>query len=226
MEQIKKEKRIIPFGSFESLSKVCEKFNCTIKEEPFVKTKEFEINDFFKKNLLEDFSDPKCFKNEYVICERIISPIISLLAKANNLPLWSHTHFDADINDDEKLSGEPDYLFALPTFEGSEYFTAPVICLGEAKKDNFTKGWGQVGAEMIAAQEKNENKEIPVYGLVSTGRFWEFVKLQGNLFTKDTNSIAAPKHLDEVCNSLSWLFCEARKNADKLAEIAKQKKER
>lgn len=98
---------------------------------------------------MEDFLDDKKFSNEFVICERIISPILSIISKANNLPLWSHVKFE--VNKDLGLTGEFDYMLA-PARRG--IFTTPVVCLGEAKRDNFVKGWAQVGAEMIAAQKQ------------------------------------------------------------------------
>ena len=73
------------------------------------------------------------------------------------------------------------------------------------------KGWGQVCAEMIAAQKLNGNENIPIYGLVSTGFVWQFAYLKGRKITVDTDLLTAPKHLNEVLNSLNWVFCEAKK---------------
>ncbi len=84
---------------------------------------------------------------------------------------------------------------------------------------------GQVGAEMVAAHKLNgeENKDIIIYGLVSSGKSWEFGKLENKLFSIDPNSQAAPADLQKVLNILNWMFCEARKNADTLAEFKKNK---
>jgi hypothetical protein len=58
--------------------------------------------------------------------------------------------------------------------------TAPIITLVEAKKEDLNGGLGQCIAEMIAAQyfnrqEENEIKEI--YGVVTSGTIWKFMKL-------------------------------------------------
>ncbi len=225
MNKTEIKQKIITFGSFENLSSVCEFFQCKINKKKFVKQNEFKIDEYFYNNMLEEFNDDKNFGNEYAICESIIRPILAKVSKKSNLPFWSHYKFEVSMCPEFKLAGEPDYIFAIPTVEGGTNFGETLVCLAEAKKDNFIKGWGQVGAEMIAAQKRNKNKEIIVYGLVSTGTSWQFGKLEENVFTIDPNTVAAPIDLNKVCNSLSWLFCEARKNADKLTEIAKQKKE-
>jgi len=98
-----------------------------------------------------------------------------------------------------------------------------VVCLGEAKKDDFVQGWAQVSAEMIAAQKLNDNEDIPIYGLVSTGELWKFGVLKNKIFTIDSNSISAPLFLNKVLNILNWMFCEARKNADTLEKLKKEK---
>lgn len=216
---MREEKIIITYSSFKSLTKVCERFGCIIKSENFVKEKEFICNNALKQNILEDFNDSKNFKNEYSICETVIRPILSLPSKANKLPLWSHSKLEVIIDENTQFSGEPDYLWGIPTVEGGDEFSNTVASLCEAKKDDFSRGWAQVGAEMVAAQIKNNNKEIPIFGLVTNGNLWQFGKLEGEVFIIDKRSFTAPGHLDEVFNVLNWFFCEARKNADILASF-------
>lgn len=58
---------------------------------------------------------------------------------------------------------------------------APVIIFVEAKKEDLIGGIGQCAAEMLAAQRFNEKKEnnIPcVYGIVTSGTDWLFLKLK------------------------------------------------
>ncbi len=210
MEETKIEKR--SYSSFANISEVCEMFNYDFDNKPFVDKKTFVPNEYFLKNLIEDFEDNKNFTNEYAICESIIRPILSAVAKENSLPLWSHVKLEYKINDTLELSGEPDYLFAFGQ-RGHMAYSNPVVCLGEAKNGVFTTAWGQVGAEMVAAQKRNKNEKIPIYGLVSAGRVWEFGKLEGNLFSIPTISYSAPSHLNEIMDILNWILCEARKNA-------------
>ncbi len=205
------------YTSFKDIDEVCDKFDCYVKQELFIKKKEFKINDFFEKKLKDNYGILGVFVNEISICERIISPILELVACENNLPLWSHCPLNVD--ESLNLNGSPDYILA-PTSKGGGRFTTPVVCLVEAKRDDFISGWAQVAAEMIASQKKNNNIDIPIFGLVSSGKVWEFGMLQKNQFLINKDNYLAPKELNDIFNILNWMFGEARKNADKLAEFA------
>ena len=61
--------------------------------------------------------------------------------------------------------------------------TAPIIILVEAKKEDLNAGLGQCIAEMVAAQRFNEqedNQISEIYGTVTSGTVWKFLKLQAN----------------------------------------------
>ncbi len=207
------DKKQKTYSSFESLTEICDTFDYYVKREFFLEEIEYEINPFFRNMLIEDFTDLKNYTSEFVICEALIRPIISEVSKHNKLPLWSHVKFDVD--KELGLTGEADYLWALPNKSGEKY-SHPVICLGEAKRDDFVKGWAQVGAEMIAAQKANKTDKVPIYGLVSTGGLWQFGKLVNNTFTLDPNAHSSPAELEKIFNTLNWFFSEARKSADLL----------
>ncbi|WP_353771990.1 hypothetical protein [Okeania sp. SIO2G5] len=69
----------------------------------------------------------------------------------------------------------------------------PVITLVEAKNENIKGGLPQCMAEMIAAQRFNQRENInrPIYGTVTTGMIWQFLRLEndsGN--TQKTQRIA------------------------------------
>ena len=60
------------------------------------------------------------------------------------------------------------------------FIQSPVITIVEAKNDNIQSGLGQCIAEMIAAQIFNERQGNPIkniYGVVTTGSVWQFLKL-------------------------------------------------
>jgi hypothetical protein len=53
----------------------------------------------------------------------------------------------------------------------------------EAKQGDLNSGWGQCIAEMVAAQKFNELSETTisaVYGVVTNGTLWQFLRLQGD----------------------------------------------
>ena len=180
------------FTDFKTTGSVCKKFNLKCKTENFVQEKAFILNEHSKSKLLKNFYRGGVFVSEYAICEMLISPLLVEIADENNLPIWSHCQFDVSEVD---LSGVPDYLFGLSE-EGGDEYKPPIICAGEAKKNDFRSSWGQVFAEMYAAQQLNKCEEIPIYGLVTTGDIWEFAILNGIHFT--INKTKGPKIINLI----------------------------
>lgn len=197
------------YTDFRNKSEVIEKFNLDFSTEDFIKEIPFNIEPIIKNRILKSFNKPGIFNSEYATCEAIIYPIISEVSEANNLPIWSHFRLSVP---ELKLSGEPDYLFALSK-KGNDEFKLPIVCVGEAKKDDFIAGWAQVSAEMVASHNLNGQKDIPIYGLVTTGKFWEFAVFKNNTFIAHTTSFSTPSNLDQVLNILNWIFIESYKNA-------------
>lgn len=63
-----------------------------------------------------------------------------------------------------------------------QYFIAiPVVTIVEAKNENIKSRLGQCVAEMVAAQlfnERNATEIKAIYGTVTTGQIWKFLKLE------------------------------------------------
>jgi hypothetical protein len=60
----------------------------------------------------------------------------------------------------------------------------------EAKNDRIESGLGQCMAEMIAAQifnQRKKNEIKTIYGVVTTGSLWKFMKLEGKTIEVDLN---------------------------------------
>ena len=65
---------------------------------------------------------------------------------------------------------------------------SPVIAVVEAKNENIAAGLGQCMAQMVAAQMFNQKKKNPVsqiFGVVTTGSSWKFMRLEGNIIEVD-----------------------------------------
>ncbi len=120
--------------------------------------------------------------SEAMLCETLIFPILKTAWKPfiHDLMLWSHQAIEFN----NKLSGIPDYLFAKKSSLGKVVMDKPFVAIVEAKKDDFSAGWGQCAAEMYTATQLNENPAIQVFGIVSNGKFWEFASLQNSVFFK------------------------------------------
>jgi len=132
------------FTDYKNLSMVLQKFHITYTAENFVKVNTVDIHPFF----LEDFSFSKSHMDtkvsEYAICESMVYPILKESYKryAERVVLWSHRL----VQYDEDLSGTPDYSVATLSPLGRIVFGSPVLLLVEAKRNDFTEGWGQCAA--------------------------------------------------------------------------------
>jgi hypothetical protein len=105
--------------------------------------------------------------------EAIVAPILSEAALKSGTRLFSGESFDVDV--DSGLVGLVDFLFAQEA--PGVTIVKPVLCIVEAKKaDIDTHALGQCIATMIAAQRYNENAAT-VYGCVTTGNDWQFLRL-------------------------------------------------
>jgi len=110
--------------------------------------------------------------------EMLITPVLLDIWRQaqSQISLFSGTEFTVD--EARGLTGYCDYILS----RSKEQLTinAPVVMIVEAKNENIKGGLGQCVAEMIAAQLFNEregNAIGTIYGAVTTGEIWKFLKL-------------------------------------------------
>jgi hypothetical protein len=80
--------------------------------------------------------------------------------------------------------------------------------LVEAKKEDLKPALGQCLAEMVAAQRFNasQNQDITtIYGVVTSGTVWRFLKLEGQVVSIDFTDYALPP-ADQVLGVLLWML--------------------
>jgi hypothetical protein len=100
-------------------------------------------------------------------------------------------------------------LFSFSTSQLT--ISAPVITVVEAKNENINSGFGQCMAEMVAAQMYNRNKQKPViaiYGCVTTGSIWRFLKLEGNTISLDSTEY----YVDQLAKILGIFIAALSQN--------------
>ncbi len=144
-------------------------------------------------------------KSEKAKSELLVSPILVEVRRLaeNRVQLFSGEEFNVDR--DRGLNGFCDFLFSRSTT--SYVIQAPVLMLVEAKKGELDVGLGQCIAEMFAAQIFNEMKDkvIPViYGCVTSGKLWQFLKLEGKDVTIDTNEYPVTP-VERILGILKWM---------------------
>ncbi len=138
--------------------------------------------------------------------EWIVSPILTELTvlKPNRFTIFSGERFDVD--EKKGLTGECDFLLSLAPEE--QVIAAPVFALVEAKKQDLDRGAGQCAAQMIAAREFNQQKgkKLPcIYGCVTTGRDWQFLKLEENNLILDEAPYYEKLELDKILSILGYI---------------------
>ena len=113
--------------------------------------------------------------------EFIIAPVLAEITELTHhaVSLFSGVEFTVD--EEQGLSGRCDFLFSASRVQYA--IEAPVLAVVEAKNDNLNSGLGQCMAEMIAARRFNDRQEQPldcIYGAVTTGSVWRFLRLQND----------------------------------------------
>ena len=107
-----------------------------------------------------------------------------------------------DVDPDRGLVGECDFILAvgpaLPPLR------APLMVIVEAKKNDVEGGTGQCIAEMEAARQFNEESgrtAVPVFGCVTTGETWQFLRLADGVALLDRRRY----YLDNVSGILGMI---------------------
>lgn len=83
-----------------------------------------------------------------------------------------------DVDTEQGLTGECDFILALG--QAVPPLHAPIAIVVEAKKNDVEAGLGQCIAQMAAARRFNDTAGLttsPVYGCVTTGETWQFLRL-------------------------------------------------
>lgn len=163
------------------LKKVKTTFGLTIieSEKLFSTTEEVEVSPLLTEILGQNVPLALAIGTEKASSELIIVNIFLELKKQQPISLFSGIEFN--VNKEQGLSGFCDFIIS----QSPEQFflESPVILITEAKNERINSGLGQCVAEMIAAKQYNEKdgKNLPcIYGAVTTGHAWKFLKLIDN----------------------------------------------
>lgn len=127
--------------------------------------------------LAENLSLALSINTEKARSELIIAPVLLEIRRQMKFQIGFFSGTEFNIDPAEGLTGFCDYI--LTATKDSYEVRSPVLTLVEAKNENIKAGLGQCGAEMVAAQQLNVRSGLhqPVYGCVTTGSEWKFLKL-------------------------------------------------
>jgi hypothetical protein len=116
---------------------------------------------------LESFDLENTEQSRTLLIDALFAEVVS---DYPNLKIWKA----AVLNTDD-LTGVADYLIAPKR----AYMATPLLCVAEAKRDDFERGRAQCLAEMYACMWTNRRDSLAadVYGIVSNGQAWRFYML-------------------------------------------------
>ncbi|MBF2016606.1 MAG: hypothetical protein IGS23_15680 [Rivularia sp. T60_A2020_040] len=189
-----------------TLSKFKNNFDISIEEaeDLFADVEPLEASDKLKSDLKETTELALAINTEKARSEMIITPILLEIRRRANyqISLFSGTNFDVDI--EKGLNGYCDFIISRS--KEQLLINAPVIIIVEAKNENIKNGLGQCAGAMLAAQifnQQEENNNIQViYGAVTTGDIWKFLKLQDSNLFIDLNNY----YIKELAKILGILY--------------------
>lgn len=119
--------------------------------------------------------------------EFIVVPILFEIKKRNRKRFSIYSGERLDVDKAKGLVGECDFILSKGPV--AHTIQTPIFALVEAKKNDISSGLGQCVAQMMGAKIFNETEgnDIPyLYGCVTTGEDWQYLKLQDNTIHIDS----------------------------------------
>lgn len=160
---------------------------------------------YLTESLIEGLPLATATGSEKARSELIISPILVEVRKILQRQVSLFSGEDFTVEPELGLSGVCDFLISRSPEQ--ILIEAPAVVIVEAKKADLKVGLGQCAAEMVAAQKFNEINNIPIatiYGSVSSGTVWRFLKLESKTLTIDLNDYPVPP-VEPWLGMLVWM---------------------
>ncbi len=169
----------MPYSAF-SFNKVKKDFNLTVVENQdlFSDVQGVAATDYLTMTLLEHLPLVTAINTEKARSELVIMPVMIEVRRhfKYQISVFSGSEFNVDA--EKGLEGRCDFILS---YSPEQYeITSPVMTIVEAKNESIKSGLGQCIATMIAAQLFNQRQGIVldyIYGAVTTGTDWKFLKL-------------------------------------------------
>ncbi len=191
-----------------TLKKVKADFNLRTIENVslFSDIQEMAISEYLNTTLTRNVPLALSINTEKARSELIIINILMEVKEIVSQDISLFSGIDFTVDKAQGLNGYCDYIISQSPEQ--LYIEVPVVTLVEAKNENIVSGLGQCIAEMYAARLYNAREEIHlscIYGGVTTGDEWKFLKL-----VEDTAYIDQPYYylsdLPKILGILKEMF--------------------
>ncbi len=173
------------------------------KLELFAETKEVSTPELLVEILQENIPLALAIHTEKARSELVVMPILVAVRKMLDRQISIFSGIEFNIDPEQGLNGVCDFLVSRSSEQ--LFVSAPVITMVEAKNDNIKSGLGQCISEMVAARLFNEregNEIKTIYGVITTGSLWRFLKLEEQTVFIDVREY----HVHEVGKILGILI--------------------
>ncbi len=182
-----------------TLEKVIYAFSLEFLKIPlFENIKPICMSDSYSKILAKGLKIALPSGSEKIRNELIVMPILLEIQDINNELFSIHSGVNLDVDRKKGLTGECDFVLSLSRI--TEFIDIPVFCIVEAKKQDIEAGLGQCASQMVGSRIFNQkrNKDIEtIFGCVTTGAEWRFLKLQDEKLLLDSEEYYI-SNVDEI----------------------------
>jgi hypothetical protein len=196
------------FSDFRNQDQVIEKYGLGVRREDFVFPSEKPaIDDHFREQMKLVWYKFPFQRSEGAASQALIFPILFEVWKSyrEDLLLLSQEPLEGD----DGLCGVVDFMVCKKSPHGEFEPELPFLLIGEAKNDEFYRGWGQALAAMLNVRRRNGNLVRTIFGIATNGRYWEFGKLEDNTFVLDMQPFS-PSDLESLVAALHFVFTACR----------------
>jgi fructose-specific component phosphotransferase system IIB-like protein len=186
------------YSNFTTIEQLTKELNIVPRYKTvFSDVKKIEPSEWLRTTL--SFSDFVTTNNEKSKSESIVYPVLAEVVKLNDnkITIFSGSNLDAD--KERSLNGECDFIITENI--GALTIESSILQIVEAKDHNIKTGIPQCAAQMLGAQiinEKNDAKIDCIYGCVTTGDDWQFMKLYNDKLCIDKKKY----YINEIENIL------------------------
>lgn len=190
-----------------TIQKVQKDFQVEIIEIPgiFAHIDEKPISSHLAETLKENIPLAMSINTEKARSEIIISPILVELRKIFNRKISIFSGVELDVDKEKGLNGYCGFI--VISSPEQLFLKTPILSIVEAKNENIMSGLGQCIAEMIASKlynEKEGHATNNIYGVVTSGNIWKFMKLKDNEIYIDLDDYGI-KEVQKIIGILSHM---------------------
>ncbi len=168
------------------------------RQKLFSQVEPIEPSDFLQKTLEINREIP--LESEKAKSELLITPILNEVRILMNKRFTYFSGYQFNVDSSRGLKGFCDYL--ITSKEDAIFIESPLIAVVEAKHNqDLPDAAPQCIAEMFAAKifnEKNNEPQKFIYGVITTGYDWLFLKLENSTVFFDTGERYYLNNLPEL----------------------------